>query len=83
MTNAKLSRSQLARLPQQANNGMAIAIRPVHTRHDGDVAFGLATGEVEADDSLVYAMTVEAVAEAIRNAVRHSATVFGIPGLAG
>ena len=83
MTNAKLSRSQLARLPQQANNGMAIAIRPVHTRHDGDVAFGLATGEVAADDTLVYAMAVAAVSEAIRSAVRHSHTVLGIPGLAG
>jgi L-aminopeptidase/D-esterase-like protein len=83
MTNASLSRSQLARLPQQANNGMAIAIRPVHTRHDGDVAFGLATGEVMADDLLVYALAVEAVGEAIRNAVRHSRTVLGIPGLAG
>lgn len=83
MTNAKLSRSQLARLSQQANNGMAIAIRPVHTRHDGDVAFGLATGEVVTDDMVVYALTVAAVTEAIRNAVRHSATLFGIPGLAG
>lgn len=83
MTNAKLSPSQLARLPQQANNALAIAVRPVSTRHDGDVTFGLATGAVAADENLVYAMTVTAVAEAIRNAVRHSHSLLGIPGLAG
>lgn len=83
MTNARLSQSQLLRLAQQANNGMAIAIRPVHTRHDGDVAFGLATGEVEAPEMLVMNMAVAAVSEAIRNAVRYSHSVLGIPGLAG
>ena len=32
---------------------------------------------------LVNNMVVAAVSEAIRNAVRHAATVDGIPGLAG
>lgn len=69
-TDAALSRSELARLAQQAHNGLAIAVRPSHTRHDGDVAFALATGRSPAPTNLVNNMAVAAVAEAIRNAVR-------------
>lgn len=82
-TNARLAHSDLMRLPQLAHHGMAIAIRPSHTRHDGDTAFGLSTGQVEADPNLIHVMAVEVVVEAIRNAVRHAGTVLGIPGLAG
>lgn len=81
-TNASLSRSELSRLSQQAQNGVALAIRPSHTRHDGDVAFALSTGQVQSDGTLVANMAVEAVGEAIRNAVRHARSVMGIPGLA-
>ena len=81
-TNAGLSRSELARLAHQAHNGMAIAVRPSHTRHDGDIAFALATQQTAAPLNLVNNMAVAAVAEAIRNAVRHAATRDGAPGLA-
>ena len=81
-TNATLSRSELARLAHQAHNGMAIAVRPSHTRHDGDIAFALATQQTAAPLNLVNNMAVAAVAEAIRNAVRrHAATRDGAPGL--
>jgi L-aminopeptidase/D-esterase-like protein len=82
-TNARLSRNELARLTHQAHNGLAIAVRPSHTRHDGDVAFALSTERVSAPVNLVSQMTVAAVAEAIRNGVRRAATVMGAPGLAG
>jgi L-aminopeptidase/D-esterase-like protein len=80
-TNASLSKLQVNKLAQRAQDGLAIAVRPVHTTHDGDAVFALATGEVEASLDLVAGAAVEAVAEAIRNAVRHAATVEGIPGL--
>jgi L-aminopeptidase/D-esterase-like protein len=82
-TNAHLSRSALARLTHQAHNGLAIAVRPSHTRHDGDVAFALATGQVTAAENLINNMAVAAVSEAIRNGVRHARPMMGIPGLAG
>ena len=81
-TNVGLSRGELSRLTHQAHNGLAIAVRPSHTRHDGDVAFALSTGKVIADFNLVCNMTVSAVSEAIRSAVRHAAGVRGMPGLA-
>jgi L-aminopeptidase/D-esterase-like protein len=70
------------RLAQRAHDGMAIAIRPVHTTHDGDTAFALATGRSAADFDLVANVAVVLVAKAIRSAVRHAATVAGISGLA-
>ena len=82
-TNAKLTRAEATRLAQRAHDGMAVAIRPSHTRHDGDTAFALATGEVEAPENLIGNMAVEAVAEAIRNSVRYAATVGTVRGLAG
>lgn len=82
-TNAQLTRPEATRLAQRAHDGLAVAIRPSHTRHDGDTAFALSTGEVEAPENLVGNMAVEAVAEAIRNSVRYAATVGAVRGLAG
>jgi L-aminopeptidase/D-esterase-like protein len=82
-TDARLNKIEAQRLAQRAHDGFALAIRPVHTTHDGDTAFALATGGVDADFDLVANVAVEMVAEAIRNGVRHAAGVGAIPGLAG
>lgn len=82
-TDANLTRNELARLTHQAHNGMAIAVRPSHTRHDGDIAFALSTRRRDAPINLVNNMAVAVVAEAIRNAVRFAAGRDGVPGLAG
>lgn len=71
-TNARLNKILAYRLAQRAHDGMAIAIRPVHTSHDGDTAYALSTGMVEANFDLVANAAVEMVAEAIRNAVRQA-----------
>ena len=81
-TNAKLSKIEAHRLAQRAHDGFAIAIRPVHTTHDGDTAYALATGQVDASFDLVANVAVEVVAEAIRNGVRHAQSVSLLPGLA-
>jgi len=82
-TDAKLTKVEANQLASRAHNGLAIAVRPSHTTHDGDIAFALGTGQVEARFDLVAYAAVEVVAEAIRNSVRHAATVEGVPGLAG
>ena len=43
-TDADLSRDQTRRLAVMAQDGLARAIRPVHTPFDGDVVFALSTG---------------------------------------
>jgi len=81
-TNARLDKVGANRLAQRAHDGLAIAVRPAHTTHDGDTAFGLATGSIEASFDLVANAAVDMVAEAIRNGVRSAKSVGPIPGLA-
>lgn len=82
MTDATLTKVEANRLAQRAHDGLAIAIRPVHTTHDGDTAFALATGRVSGlPFDVVANVAVDVVAEAIRNGVRHSETVGMVPGL--
>ena len=81
-TNAKLNKVEAHRLAQRAHDGLAIAIRPVHTTHDGDTAYALATSQVEASFDLVANVAVEMVAEAIRNGVRQAKSIGLLPGLA-
>ncbi len=82
-TNANLGKVEANRLAQRAHDGLAIAVRPVHTLHDGDICFALASGDVEAPYDLVGNAVVEVVAEAIRNSVREAHTAAGVPGLKG
>lgn len=46
-TNARLDRVEARRLAIMAQDGLARAIRPVHTPFDGDTVFALATGRAE------------------------------------
>ncbi len=82
-TNARFTMTEVNRLAQRAHDGMALAINPVHATHDGDTAFALASGVVDAPFDLVANMAVSVITEAIRSAVRHAATLSGVPGLAG
>jgi L-aminopeptidase/D-esterase-like protein len=45
--NARLDKAEARRLAIMAQDGMARAIRPVHTPFDGDVVFALASGAVD------------------------------------
>jgi L-aminopeptidase/D-esterase-like protein len=77
-TNAKLSKAHVNRVAQMAHDGIARAVNPSHTMYDGDTIFSLATGQVEADTTLVGAFAAEAMAQAIRNAIRSATTLHGI-----
>jgi L-aminopeptidase/D-esterase-like protein len=83
MTDARLTKVQAHRLAQRAHDGLAVAVRPAHTTHDGDTAFALASGLVEAPFDLVANVAAEVVAEAIRDSVRAAASVGDVLGLAG
>ena len=80
-TNATMDKVLTNRLAERAHDGIAIAIRPAHTTHDGDTAYALATNHIEADFDLVANIAVEMVAEAIRNSVREASTVGPFVGL--
>lgn len=78
-TNAKLSCTQGARLALQGHNGIARAVRPSHTRYDGDTVFALATGEVDAPLDAVEALVAMGTAEALRSGVMRAKAGGGIP----
>jgi L-aminopeptidase/D-esterase-like protein len=80
-TNAKLSKSLVARMALMADDGYARAINPSHTNGDGDTIFSLATGRWEgsADITVIGALAAEAMADAVVRAVTQATSVAGIP----
>jgi L-aminopeptidase/D-esterase-like protein len=78
-TNALLTKAQASKLAQLAQHGLSRAVSPI-TIHDGDTLFALATGEHKAtpDLSQLGALAAQAVAQAIRSAVRHAAGVAAV-----
>lgn len=82
-TNAKLTKEEVNKLAQMAQDGIAMTVRPAHTMFDGDTIFGISTRIVPADFNLVGAYAAQVVANAILNAVRSAHTMGNLPGLAG
>jgi L-aminopeptidase/D-esterase-like protein len=80
-TNAKLSKERAHLLAQAAHEGIDQAVRPAHTPWDGDTAFSLATGQVEAEQRLVENLAIRMVAEAIRRGVLTATSVPGVPSI--
>jgi L-aminopeptidase/D-esterase-like protein len=83
-TNASLSKEQTNRLASIAHDGLARAIRPVHTLADGDTMFALATGDVEIEPLRTVALeafTVRAVERAIVKAVSSATSLASVPSV--
>ncbi|RMG29828.1 MAG: peptidase S58 family protein [Methanobacteriota archaeon] len=70
ITNGKFSKEEMNKIAMMAQNGIARAIRPVHTMYDGDIIFALSTGEVAADINVVGEAAAYAVSQAIVNTVQ-------------
>lgn len=83
MTNARLTKLQTTKVAQMAQDGMARAVRPVHTQYDGDLVFALSLGTKHADLNIVGTAAAEATAQAIVRAVDAAEGLGGVPGLKG
>lgn len=79
MTNAGLTKLQAAELARMAQDGLARAIRPVHTRLDGDLVFALSLGSKRFDLNTLGEAAAEAVAAAVVRGVELAAELGGIP----
>jgi L-aminopeptidase/D-esterase-like protein len=79
-TNVTLNKTEATKVAQMAHDGLAHAIRPVHTPWDGDTLFAVSTGAVTLADAtlVVGALAAEVVARAV---VRAVLTAHGLPGL--
>ena len=76
-TNAKFSKRDITKVSQMAQAGLIKTINPIHTTFDGDLVFGLAMGDVEADINKVGVLAEFVLAEAVKRAVK-KADGFGI-----
>jgi putative pantetheine hydrolase len=71
-TDLTLTKAQCAKVAGIAHDGMARAIRPVHTMYDGDTVFGLATGARPAPGPLGLHALLEAAGDCFTRAVGHA-----------
>jgi len=92
-TNVQLTKAQARKIAEMAHDGMARAIRPVHTMFDGDTVFCLATGELDpavlkqqaawgntaANVNKLGAAAADALARAIVHAMLSARTVGDVP----
>ncbi|MEG1312156.1 MAG: P1 family peptidase [Peptostreptococcaceae bacterium] len=77
-TNANLDKAKCKKVSQMAQNGYARTIFPIHTPHDGDTIFTIATGEIETDITLLGSLATEVVEKSIINAIKNAETVGNI-----
>jgi putative pantetheine hydrolase len=70
-TDAALTKAQCQKLAGVAHDGMARAIRPVHSMFDGDTVFALATGAGPGLDPVAFNAVLAAAADAFSRAVVH------------
>jgi L-aminopeptidase/D-esterase-like protein len=79
LTDATLSKTDAWLVARAASAGVARAVSPSATAVDGDVAFCVASGRVEADALALAALAAEVTAAAIRDAVRQATGAPGCP----
>ena len=69
---ARLTKADARWLAARGSDGITVAVRPAHTRYDGDVVFAVGEGEGRpggGELDLLGRLATEAVAAAVRNAV--------------
>lgn len=79
ITNAVLTKAQCSAVAGMAHDGLARAIRPVHTTMDGDTLFVMASGTAEAPVDTVGYLAETAVRRAVYDAVFSAEGMGGAP----
>jgi putative pantetheine hydrolase len=71
-TDATLTKAQCQKASGVGHDGLARALKPVHTLFDGDTLFTLATGERPAPDPVEQTLLMEAGADCVARAIVHA-----------
>lgn len=69
-TDAALDKEQVNKMASVVHDGLALAIRPVHTMLDGDTMFAASVGDKKAEFNSLLVGATEAVRLAVINAVK-------------
>ncbi len=80
LTNGMFNKSELCKIAGMAHDGLARAIRPVHTMFDGDSVYAMSKGSVKADINVVGAIAAKVMAEAIKRAALTAESAYGLRG---
>ena len=78
-TDATLTKAQCQKFAGISHDGLARAVKPVHTMFDGDTVFALATGAQPAPDGFALAMLMEAGADTVARAIGHAMLAADAP----
>ena len=88
-TNAKLDKTQLAKIAEMAHDGLARAIRPIHTMLDGDTIFAVSVGwEGRPEPDAVYpaeavdrygSVAADLLVRAMVKAMKAATSIAGYP----
>ncbi len=71
-TDARLTKAEARKVAAMAHDGMARAIKPIHTMFDGDTVFALSTGKLQSDVTTIGSVAADLVARAIARVGRLS-----------
>ncbi len=80
ITNGIFNKTELCKIAGMAHDGLARAIRPVHTMFDGDTVYASAAGTVKADINSAGTLAAVAGARAIKRAALCAEAAGGLPG---
>ncbi|MCB0284224.1 MAG: P1 family peptidase [Calditrichaeota bacterium] len=81
LTNARINKQNAAYLAQRGHLGITRRTDPSHTSFDGDTAFVISSNEVEAPLDTISAVVIEAVENAIIDAVVSADPLFNFPSV--
>lgn len=71
-TNAALTKDEASKVARICQNGLAKSIAPAHTTFDGDIIFGVSTGDKECDLNGLCITAESVMRTAIHRAVTHA-----------
>jgi L-aminopeptidase/D-esterase-like protein len=79
-TNAKFSKTELTRVAQMAQAGVARAVVPAHSLYDGDTIYALSTGShTGVEVTVLGTLAAQLMSQAIVNGILHADGVDGLP----
>ncbi|HEX5691896.1 MAG TPA: P1 family peptidase [Roseiflexaceae bacterium] len=79
-TDARLTKAEVSKMAQMAQDALPRTIRPIHTPFDGDTVFALSTGKRSGPPLVVLgAIAADVLARALERCVRMATSIGGLP----
>jgi L-aminopeptidase/D-esterase-like protein len=82
-TNTRLTKAEVTKMAQMAQDALPRMIRPVHTPHDGDTVFVLATGQQRRTQhmTILGSIAADVLSHAIERSITQATSIGGVPAV--